>query len=311
MFISEKKIRSIITMGEAINSMRSAFIKLSRNDVSVPKRINIQMPDKNATALVMPAYVFGSPYYTVKIVSINYDNLKKNLPLIHSMVEVFDAFKGSLVATMDGSAITALRTGAASGLATDLLAKKEAKVMAIFGTGIQAKTQVESILTVRNITNVLIFSRTKKNAESFHRWISKIFGVDAECSKLSQLNQADIICTATPSEKPLFNHDHINPGVHINAIGSFEPHMREIPTSTIKKSKVVVDQKDACQEEAGDLIIPAKSGQWDFKNIYGELGQIADNKLAGRDGLSEITLFKSVGNAIQDHALASLILGKL
>tara|TARA_Y100000590_G_scaffold468882_2_gene653638 strand:+ start:153 stop:1049 length:897 start_codon:yes stop_codon:yes gene_type:complete len=298
-------------MEDAIKAMRSAFIHLSRGDMAVPKRLSLSIPDKNAIALIMPAYAFNSPYYIVKTVSINYANPQKDLPLIHAAVQVFDASKGNLIVTMDGESITAIRTGAASGLATDLLANKETKVLAVFGTGVQARTQVEAVLAVRIIKKVLVFSRTAKNAKSFCSWISELFGIEAEEGRLNCLNKADIICTATTSVNSLFDHSDIKLGVHINAVGSFKPQVRELPAKTVQIAKVVVDQKDACELEAGDLIIPVKEGHWSFEKLYGELGQIADGEIPGREFTDEITLFKSVGNAIQDHALATLILEKL
>jgi len=311
LFISADQIRSLITMEDAIKAMRSAFIQLSRGDALIPKRLSLSIPDKNAVALVMPVYALHSPYYTVKTVSINYANPQKGLPLIHAVVQVFDASKGNMIAIMDGESITAIRTGAASGLATDLLANKAAKVLAVFGTGVQARTQVEAVLAVRNIKKILVFSRTAEHTDSFCNWISDVFGIAAEGGQLALLNKADIICTATPSEKPLFDHNDLKSGVHINAVGSFQPHMQEVPAETVQIAKVVVDQKEACEQEAGDLIIPAREGQWSFDDLYGELGQVAGGEIPGREGPDEITLFKSVGNAIQDLALARLIMDKL
>ena len=153
LFISADQIRSLITMEDAIKAMRSAFIQLSRGDALIPKRLSLSIPDKNAVVLVMPAYALHSLYYAVKTVSINYANPEKGLPLIHAVVQVFDASKGDMIAIMDGESITAVRTGAASGLAMDLLANKAAKVLAV--------------LAVRTIKKILVFSRTAKNAKSF------------------------------------------------------------------------------------------------------------------------------------------------
>jgi len=191
------------------------------------------------------------------------------------------------------------------------LANKKTKVLAVFGTGVQARTQVEAVLAVRTIKKILVFSRTAKNAKSFCNWISDVFGVVAENGQLTRLNKADIICTATPSEKPLFDHNDLKSGVHINAVGSFQPHMQEVPAETVQIAKVVVDQKEACEQEAGDLIIPVREGQWNFDDLYGELGQVAGGEILGRESPEEITLFKSVGNAIQDLALARLIMDRL
>jgi len=273
--------------------------------------LSTDVPEKNATSLVMPAYSLKSPYYTVKIVSVNYANPQKGLPLLHSTVQVFDASKGNMIATLDGESITAIRTGAASGLATGMLAKKDAKVGAVFGTGVQAKSQVEAILAARNLKKILVFSRTKKSAELFCDVIYDTFSIKASIGNKNLLKEADVICTATPSKNPLFDHRDLSMGVHINAIGSFKPYMQEIPVETVINSKVIVDKIESCKVEAGDLIIPIEEGKWSFDMVHGELGQVILGEVSGRDSDGEITLFKSVGNAIQDLALANIIMKKI
>lgn len=298
-------------MNEAIEAMKTAFVQLINGEAIIPIRLSTDVPKKNATSLVMPAYSLKSPYYTVKIVSVNYSNPQKGLPLLHSSVQVFDASKGNMVATLDGESVTAIRTGAVSGLATGMLAKKDAKIGAVFGTGVQAKSQVEAILAARNLEKILVFSRTKKSAELFCNVIYDTFSIKASIGDKDSLKEADVICTATPSKKPLFDHGDLSMGVHINAIGSFKPYMQEIPVETIINSKVIVDKIESCKVEAGDLIIPIKEGKWSFDMVHGELGQVILGEVSGRDSDGEITLFKSVGNAIQDLALANIIMKKM
>ena len=309
--LNKKQINKIVAMNEAIEAMKTAFVQLSNGEALIPTRLSTDVPDKNATSLVMPAYSLDSPYYTVKVVSVNYSNPQKGLPLLHSSVQVFDASKGNIVATLDGESVTAIRTGAVSGLATGMLAKKDAKVGAVFGTGVQAKSQVEAILAVKNLEKILVFSRTKESAKLFCNLIYDTFGIKASTGNTDSLKEADVICTATPSKKPLFDHGDLNPGVHINAIGSFKPHMQEIPVETVINSKVIVDKRETCTVEAGDLIIPVEEGIWSFDLVHGELGQVISGEVSGRDSEDEITLFKSVGNAIQDLALANMIMKKI
>ena len=309
--LDKNQIKSLITMSEAIVAMKTAFAQLSNKEAIVPERLSMDVPGKNATSLVMSAYSLNNPYYIVKVVSVNFSNPPKGLPLIHSSVQVFDASNGSMVANLDGESVTAIRTGAASGLATDMLAKEDAKVGAVFGTGVQARTQVEAISSVKNLERIFVFSSAKESAELFCNFIFEKYGIEANIGKKDQLKEADVICTATPSEKPLFEHRDLGPGVHINAIGSFKPHMREIDTTTVINSKVIVDKRESCKREAGDLIIPAEEGEWSFNLVYGELGQVILGELPGRETDDEITLFKSVGNAIQDLALANLIMEKI
>ena len=309
--LNKKQINNMVSMNEAIEAMKTAFVQLSNGEAIIPTRLNMDVPDKNATSLVMPAYLLESPYYTVKIVSVNYSNPHKGLPLLHSSVQVFDASIGNMVATLDGVSVTAIRTGAVSGLATGLLSKKDAKVGAVFGTGVQAKSQVEAILAARNLEKILVFSRTKKSAELFCNVIYDTFSIKASIGNKDLLKEADVICTATPSKKSLFDHEDLSPGVHINAIGSFKPYMQEIPVETVINSKVIVDRIESCRVEAGDLIIPVEQGKWSFDMVHGELGQLISGEVSGKDPDGEITLFKSVGNAIQDLALANIIMKKI
>jgi len=296
-------------MTDAIEAMRWAFSQLQKGNAFVPQRTHLNIPDKIASALVMPAYVLESPYYSVKLVSINYSNPHKGLPLIHSIVQVFDASNGNLIITLDGNSITALRTGAASGLATEYLSKMDASTCAIFGTGVQAKSHIDAILSVRDIKKVIVYGRTKESVVDFidkHQVNCQI-----DIGEESALESADIICTTTTSQHPLFNHNQLNSGCHINAIGSHTPEAREVSTDIIGASKVVVDSQDACQMEAGDLLIPIEKGKWSFEQLYGELGQLVNSEIVGRESDTEITLFKSVGVAIQDLAMAKIIMEKL
>ena len=309
--LNKKQINKMVAMNEAIEAMKTAFVQLSNGEALIPTRLSTDVPDKNATSLVMPAYSLDSPYYIVKVVSVNYSNPQKGLPLLHSSVQVFDASKGNIVATLDGESVTAIRTGAVSGLATGMLAKKDAKVGAVFGTGVQAKSQVEAILAARNLEKILVFSRTKESAESFCNVIYDTFSVKTSIGNKDSLKEADVICTATPSKKPLFDHGDLSLGVHINAIGSFKSSMQEIPVETVINSKVIVDKIESCKMEAGDLIIPVEEGKWSFDMVHGELGQVILGEVSGRNPDGEITLFKSVGNAIQDLALANMIMKKI
>ena len=308
-FLNRDQINDLISMEEAIRAMGTAFAQLSNGEAVVPPRLSLDIPDKNATSLVMPAYATGSPYYTVKIVSVNYSNPDKGLPLIHGIVQVFDAENGKHIANLDGASITAIRTGAASGLATDLLAKENANVCAVFGTGVQAASHIEAVLAVRPIEKIIVFSRSKPSAEKFCSTLAN--QVQCEIGEKESLLEADIVCTTTPASSPLFETDKIKPGCHLNVVGSAQPSFREVPTGLVARSKIIVDKREACEQEAGDLIIPVQEGSWSFEQVHGELGQVVSGDIIARESENEITLFKSVGNAIQDHAMAHLIMEKI
>lgn len=307
--LNKKQILEMVSIKEAIHAMKSAFIHLSNGIAHIPPRLNFAFPDKNATSLVMPAYAIGNPYYCVKIVSINYSNPKKGLPLIHSVIQVFNAFQGNQIATFDGESITAIRTAAASGLATNLMAKKDASICTIFGTGVQAAFHMKAIMEIRNIEKFIIFSRNEDTAAKFCDLHKK--NIKCEIGSKKTLKKSDIICTTTSSKIPLIKFEDIRPGCHLNVIGSHQPMMREVSSDIIIQSKIIVDQIEACKKEAGDLIIPIKEGIWSFENVHGELGMVVDGTIPSRESENEVTLFKSVGNAIQDLAMVNLIMKKL
>ena len=237
--LNKKEILKMVSIKEAIHAMESAFIHLSNGIAHIPNRLNFDFPDKNASSIVMPAYAIGNPYYCVKIVSINYSNPKRGLPLIHSVIQVFNASQGNQIATFDGESITAIRTAAASGLATDLMAKKDASIC-IFGTGVQATFHMKAIMEIRNIEKFIIFSRNEGTAAKFCDLHNK--NIKCEIGSKKTLKESDIICTTTPSKIPLIEFESIRLGCHLNVIGSHQPMMREVSSDIIIHSKIIVDQ---------------------------------------------------------------------
>jgi alanine dehydrogenase len=310
-FLSEKNIHSLITMREAINLMKDAFRQISEHRAVFPLRTGIDIPDHNANALFMPVYSSESNLIGMKLVTLFNNNPLKDLPLIHALVVLMDGQTGEPLAVMDGEYITALRTGAASGLATEYLARVDAEVAGIFGAGIQGHTQIEAICTVRKIKHVHIFDTNPEHAKKFADYIQKKFNIPAEIeADNSAAGNCDIICTATSSTKPVFEDAAIKDGTHINAIGTYQPDKRELPEETVIRAKVVVDQRQACLKEAGDLLIPLKKGKMRASHIYAELGELVNNSKEGRSNPSEISIFKSVGNAVQDVVVAGAIYKK-
>ena len=309
--ISKSEIIDMVPMPDAIITMGQAFSDFRKGKFIVPDRISMEIDNKKATVLIMPAYRTKGKYFTTKVVTVFQNTITDRSSIISSSVSVFDSSNGDMIASMDGESITSLRTGAATGLATMHLAKKDAKVAAIFGTGVQAYTQVEAILSCRTINKIFVFGRNIDSIEKFCSNISDIYSLSVRPGALNDLNSVDIICTATPSTKSLFEHKHLKPGVHINAIGSFKAFMREIPSDTIAEAKVVVDSLTACKKEAGDLILASKETNWSFDNIVSEIGQIAIGDTSGRINDNDITIFKSVGLGFQDLVIAELVLDRL
>lgn len=305
-FYSADDVHDTISMPEAIEAMRTAFIALSDGSAIVPNRINLPMADKNALHLSMPAYINGGKYNTIKLVNVNFDNPHKGLPLINGVILVMDAVEGSPLALVEGNSVTALRTGAGSGLATDILAKTNSKKSVIFGTGVQAKTQIEAIRSVRDLDSIKVIGSSEEKTALF----CDLFDEVVQSGKMDDLKKADIICTATTGKTPLFDFEDVNPGVHVNAIGAHKPDTRELGTRLIQKAKVFIDQLSSSKNEAGDIIIPINEGQYAWNQIEGELGNLISGKIPGRISEIDITIFNSIGNAVQDLVIAALLIGK-
>ncbi len=298
-----------LSMPEAIILMKEAFVQLSRGEAIVPVRMAMELPQDTGRVLLMPAYLAPSHRISVKLVSIMDENPARGLPLIHAMVMVLDSETGKPLALMDGEYLTALRTGAASGLATDLLAKPDAEHLAIIGTGAQARFQLQAVSCVRNISHCVAIDRSQENADRFVEQTQSDFDFPIEATtSRDALATADIICTATTANTPVFSHSDLQMGVHINAIGAYTATMCEIPPETVQAAKVVVDHRPSCLSEAGDLIQPLQQGLISESHILAELGEIAAREKEVRFSASDTTLFKSVGNAVQDLVTATRVL---
>ncbi len=308
--LSREDVRRALPMRQAIEVMKGAFAQLSSGQADAPLRTALDVPDHNGVTLFMPAYLSADDQMAVKIVSVFNDNPAQGLPLIHALVVVVDATTGKPAAVMDGTYLTALRTGAASGAATDLLARKDARVVAVFGAGAQGRTQLEAVCAVRSIEAAWVHDVTPEQASAYAAEMSQRLSLPVSVAKTpaEALGQADVICTATTSSSPVFNDADVRPGTHINAVGAYTPEMQEIPIETVLRAKVVIDHHESSMAEAGDLLIPLRQGRMTKSHIYAELGEIAAGRRVGRETREEITFFKSVGVAVQDVAAAGAVL---
>lgn len=308
--LTAEDVRTALPMGEAVETMKKAFAQLSAGKAEVPLRVGLQVPQHNGVTLFMPGYLSQDDQMAVKIVSVFNDNPARGLPLIHALVVVLDAETGAPAAVMDGAYLTALRTGAASGAATDLLAREESKTAAVFGAGMQARTQLEAVLTVRSIQSAWVYDPNEDRAERYAADMRQRLGIDIHIAKSPSqaVRAADIICTATTSSTPVFEDGDVQPGAHINAVGAYTPEMQEIPAKTIQRAKIFIDHRESSLSEAGDLIIPLDQGLISKEDIYAELGEVVAGLKPGRQTDGEITLFKSVGVAVQDVAAANAVL---
>ncbi len=304
--LSAEDVRAAVSMPDAIEAVRAGFIGLSTGRATVPLRTMLPLPD--GLTLYMPAYIQGEPISTVKVVSVYPGNAARGLPTIIARVMVLNAQTGQPLALMDGTSLTALRTGAASGLATDLLARPEASVLGVIGAGVQARTQIEAVCAVRPITEIRIYSPTRAPAladELRGHYSARIF---AAPSAHEALIGADVICAATNSKTPVVHANDVTPGAHINGVGSFTPEMQEIGPNVVSRARVIVDHRESAWAEAGDLIIPRDQGIILEQHARTEIGEIAAGLAPGRETPDQITFFKSVGNAVQDAAVAARVL---
>lgn len=305
-------VRASLPMDAAIGAMKSAYAQLTAGEAEVPLRSRLQVERRQGVSLIMPAYLKQSDEMAVKIVSVFPKNADLGLPSIHAIVVAIDPDTGQPLALLDGGSLTAIRTGAGSGAATDLLARQDAHHLAVFGSGIQARTQVEAVCTVREIDQIWIYGiepdATKAFAAELGERYSQAIRIMIADSPSKAVQNADLVCTATTANSPVFPGSSLQPGTHINAIGSFTPEMQEVDEETVSKALIFVDSRSAVLAEAGDLIIPMNSGALNEADLGGELGAILLGLHPGRTDPEQITLFKSVGVAVQDAAAASLAL---
>lgn len=312
LILNAEEIRQALPMDETIEAMKLAYAALSDGRAEVPLRTRLSITSQEAATLIMPAYVQtqAGEALAIKVVSLFPKNPERGLAFIQAAVMLFEAQTGRLIALLEGSTLTAIRTGAASGAAADVLARPDSRIVAIFGAGVQGRTQLEAICAIRKIETVWIRARDPEKAKIFAREMAGFGSIPQEIRVAKESSQAvkdaDIICTATTSNTPVFSDWDLKPGVHVCAVGSYTPEMQEVPTETIQRAKVVVDSRLAALAETGDLIHPLREGLISEGHIYAELGEILLGLKPGRQSATEITYFKTVGNAAQDALAAQL-----
>jgi alanine dehydrogenase len=308
LILNRNDVISVLQMNDCMNAMEKAFSELANGTAVLPLRTGIKPPD--GVSLYMPAYLKEMGALACKVVTVYKDNPKKyNLPTIFGKVLLQDINTGDVICIMDGGYLTAVRTGAASGVATKFLAREDKnQVAGIFGAGVQAKMQLWAVATARDISKAIVFDISDDAISKFISEMSAKLNIGIIKAKSpEEVLQADIICTATSSATPLFDGKLVKDGTHINGIGSHAPAMRELDTEIIKRSLFVGDSRDACFSEAGDIMIPVSEGAVKESHFYAELGEIITSKKKGRVNKEMITLFKSNGLAIQDVATAKIV----
>lgn len=307
--VSADELSRLFTMRDVIDVMRRVFIERGEGRAVVPDRTVLSQPDVSGTVLVMPGALPALRAIGLKVVSVFPENpARHGLPVITAQVLFMHPDTGEVALVLDGTWVTAMRTGAVTGLATDLLARRDASHLLIIGTGPQAVTQVEAVCAVRSITHLTVCGRSADRTASFieaQRRLRPDVRCDVTPDADAAAGTADIIVTATSSRTPLFDGRRLRPGVHVNAIGAFTPDARELDTTTMTRGRVYVDDREHAWREAGDLRIPHEEGVFAEDDIVGDLAALVCGRCQPRTGAEQLTVFKSVGLSIEDVGVAA------
>lgn len=309
LLLTKEDIRRVFSMEDAIEADKKAYALFSSGGCDVPLRTQIR-GDYEGTFLFMPAYAKELASASVKIVNIFPQNREKKLPTAPAQVLLMDGTTGMIQAILDGTYVTQLRTGAASGAAFDLLAKKACHKGAVIGTGSQAFHQVEAMITARDLEEVWVYSRNAANVQAFVKELRAAFGQRpiqfiAAASSDEAVADADLIITVTPATSPVFNGTKVKAGATISCVGSYQPQMQELDPVVLQRAdKVYCDSVDAVLAESGDFIIPLQDGTIGRNKITGDIGDVVLGNLPGRSNDDEIIVFKSVGIGTQDLVTA-------
>jgi ornithine cyclodeaminase len=306
--LSEHEVGELLTMRECIAVMEEALAGLARGEVHQPLRQAIRAPGADGLLGLMPAYrSLPVPYYGLKEVCVFPGNPQRGLDTHLGAVLLHSGETGELLAIVNASAVTAIRTAAVSAVATRLLARPEASTLAVLGSGVQARTHLEAIPLVRDIGAIRLFSRTRSKAEELARGDARVRVVS---SAEEAVRGADIIVTATSSREPVVQRDWIADGAHINAVGSSIAAARELDGPTVAAASLFVDRRESTVNESGDYLFALREGAIRDGHIRGEIGDVLIGSAAGRTSAEEITLFKSLGLAIEDLASAAFLYDK-
>ena len=312
--LSAEDVARLLPMRDCIQVMRDALASLARGRALVPVRMVMRMPDASGFLGLMPGHIGPDDGRAgalgMKAVSVFPGNARRGIDTHQGAVLLFEEDTGRLSALMDGATITAIRTAAVSGVATDLLARRDAAELAILGAGVQARTHLEAIAAVRPLRRVRVWSRNPQHAADLVKASAARYGASIEAVPTAEaaVREADVVATVTASPQPVLQRPWVKDGAHINAVGSSIPTTREIDTATMAAVRLFVDRRESALNEAGDLLIPMREGAFTADHIQAELGEVIIGKDLGRQSPDELTLFKSLGLAVEDVASAAFIL---
>jgi ornithine cyclodeaminase/alanine dehydrogenase-like protein (mu-crystallin family) len=305
--LNQEEVERLLDMKGCIGAMENALAALARGQVEVPLRFVMSPAGEPSLLGLMPAHRAGdTPLYSLKTVAVFPDNPKRGLDAHQGTVTLFDGETGEVRVLMNASAITAIRTAAVSAVATRLLAREDARVLGILGAGVQARSHLEALPLVRSFETVRIFSRTAEHAQA----LADEVGAEAVGSAEEAVREADVVVTATSSAEPVLEREWLRAGVHVNAVGGRPPQMTELDTATIVDSAFFVDRRESAEAEAGDYRAALESGAISPGHIRAELGEVLIGSAPGRSSDDELTVFRSLGLAVEDLAAAEYVVAR-
>ncbi|HEX6437248.1 MAG TPA: ornithine cyclodeaminase family protein [Candidatus Binatia bacterium] len=310
--LSEKQVEALIEIDELIAALERAHIQYSTGKAVMPVRLVVPLPQIDGRITSMPGFLNEDQALGMKVVTYFQNNPKQNLPSILATIMLFSSETGKMIAVMDGSYITAIRTACASAMATKVLANPAASELGVLGAGVQAKAHIAALSQVRRIRSIKIYSPSGTSGSRLKQEVESQLGLAIEVTGSAEeaVRGADLIVIATTAKQPILPADWLKTGAHINAVGSHRPDLRELDGSTMARAKVFVDSREAIMAECGDVLLALAEKSITADHVQAEIGEVLAGSKPGRTRTEEVTLYKSVGIAIQDVATAQLVYHK-
>jgi alanine dehydrogenase len=309
LLVSQAEVERLLPMADCIEAMAEVLRALAAGQALLPLRQVLALPGGQGAFAVMPAVLGSAGAIGVKAITVIPGNHGTAYDSHQGAVLLFESEHGRLLAVMDASAITAIRTAAVSGVATRALAREDAGDLALLGTGVQARTHLTAMAAVRRLRRVRVWSRDPAHVEAFRQWAAGRDGVAVEGAPgpREAVEGADLVCTATAAREPVLRGEWLAPGCHVNAVGASTPTARELDSDAVARARLFVDRREAARHEAGDYLIPLREGRVGEDHIQAELGDVLLGRHPGRTAAGELTLFKSLGLAVEDVAAARAV----
>ena len=310
LFLNEREVHELLDMRSTVQLMHDALSALSRGDAVQPLRNMLWLPDRSGLLGLMPGYLGEPQAFGLKVVSVMPGNHGTGYDSHQGVVMLFSVQHGEPLAILDASAITAVRTAAVSGAVTRSLAREDAGDLAILGSGVQARTHLEAMSTVCRLRRIRVWSRTRAHAEKFARQQGSRLGIDIEvcADPESAVSGADLVCTTTAAKEPVLLGRWLEPGAHVNAVGACFAAFRELDAEAVKRARLFTDRRESCLAESGDFLLARAEGAVTDDHLLGEVGDVFLGRLQGRTARKDITLFESLGLAVEDLASAHALL---